>query len=487
MTSTQVTPEEHAQIVQDWREREVAVLKVEAAWVARGGVTLRGPVSVSTDNGTVQFLAPCASEPSGYKTVVEWRSRRLPPKRGEHELDVLPKVYEPENGPPRRGDVDILEEILKWAIPLPRITKLGNCARCGGHHDDLVLNEFSEPVYGGRMFHSHWATCPKTEEPILVNVTYQDEDLMTQRNEEGRLPIHFMGFLGVDVLGLILDSVKYYGREILFPYNLEEMLGEESEEEILEREWQAEKLEAFRVDLEEFLNTDLLGAETLRGFDTWKEKRQKASEAEEAEREAEKKRLWEAALDVARPHIRAAIAWAERMDPTLPGDKSGIFSALDLPEGHPLDPNAWGEELDVALCGEIERRMRLPFSYGTTLEREARYLLGVPLVDTLVSPLYTEFLADSHARAELQKARDLLNSALKLNSAAELGKFVDAMLWVEREVRNGNMEVRINQALIPTMEAVLHAKSSRRRQEQRASRTLTSLGAEINADKEGDE
>lgn len=41
-----------------------------------------------------------------------------------------------------------------------------SCARCGGDHDDIAFKMFARPA--GEI--SHWAMCPKTNEPLLLKV-----------------------------------------------------------------------------------------------------------------------------------------------------------------------------------------------------------------------------------------------------------------------------------------------------------------------------
>lgn len=46
------------------------------------------------------------------------------------------------------------------------------CARCGEMHERLPVRHFIRPVEGGEgpeaELFTHWGTCPKTAEPILV-------------------------------------------------------------------------------------------------------------------------------------------------------------------------------------------------------------------------------------------------------------------------------------------------------------------------------
>jgi hypothetical protein len=49
------------------------------------------------------------------------------------------------------------------------ISSIKNCARCGGNHEDLVFNKLRRPTQTPEKW-SHWASCPKTKEPILLRV-----------------------------------------------------------------------------------------------------------------------------------------------------------------------------------------------------------------------------------------------------------------------------------------------------------------------------
>lgn len=44
-----------------------------------------------------------------------------------------------------------------------------NCARCGGEHERIVCAEFTNPC--GEF--THYTTCPKNGEPILVKVVHE--------------------------------------------------------------------------------------------------------------------------------------------------------------------------------------------------------------------------------------------------------------------------------------------------------------------------
>jgi len=47
------------------------------------------------------------------------------------------------------------------------VSGITNCARCGGMHLDIVFKKFTKPC--GK--NTHYAPCPKTHEPILMQLT----------------------------------------------------------------------------------------------------------------------------------------------------------------------------------------------------------------------------------------------------------------------------------------------------------------------------
>lgn len=49
--------------------------------------------------------------------------------------------------------------------------KLYRCARCGGNHRNLKVKKFKNPPKETAF--SHWAKCPKTNDPILIMVVNQ--------------------------------------------------------------------------------------------------------------------------------------------------------------------------------------------------------------------------------------------------------------------------------------------------------------------------
>ena len=47
-------------------------------------------------------------------------------------------------------------------------TKVCNCARCGNDHEKVFFVTFTRAPEG----FTHWGTCPISEEPILMTVSY---------------------------------------------------------------------------------------------------------------------------------------------------------------------------------------------------------------------------------------------------------------------------------------------------------------------------
>ena len=43
---------------------------------------------------------------------------------------------------------------------------VGHCARCGKTHHNIMFKKFKVPALAW----THWASCPKTKEPILMQL-----------------------------------------------------------------------------------------------------------------------------------------------------------------------------------------------------------------------------------------------------------------------------------------------------------------------------
>lgn len=57
------------------------------------------------------------------------------------------------------------------------IYDLFGCQRCGEDHHNLRLKKFTNPVelFTGCVTYTHWAMCPKLDEPIIVDVVAMEE------------------------------------------------------------------------------------------------------------------------------------------------------------------------------------------------------------------------------------------------------------------------------------------------------------------------
>lgn len=56
-------------------------------------------------------------------------------------------------------------------------TTVGNCARCGNDHVDIVFRQFTSPVMSSDDIEfSHYALCPTNGEPILMYVTEKEQE-----------------------------------------------------------------------------------------------------------------------------------------------------------------------------------------------------------------------------------------------------------------------------------------------------------------------
>lgn len=52
------------------------------------------------------------------------------------------------------------------------VVKVGNCARCGGDHDDVAVFKFKQPFAppeAAPIVWASWAECPTTGDPILIS------------------------------------------------------------------------------------------------------------------------------------------------------------------------------------------------------------------------------------------------------------------------------------------------------------------------------
>lgn len=68
----------------------------------------------------------------------------------------------------------------------PELINIKACARCGGDHAELEFAPFTLPLIIGPFARTHWALCPKTGEPIIVNVIGDKDKLrhITWRSDD---------------------------------------------------------------------------------------------------------------------------------------------------------------------------------------------------------------------------------------------------------------------------------------------------------------
>lgn len=63
---------------------------------------------------------------------------------------------------------------------------LHNCARCGMNHAELIFREFKHPVVENRLTYRWWASCPMTDEPILMRQLLDEEAHNAATQEDPR-------------------------------------------------------------------------------------------------------------------------------------------------------------------------------------------------------------------------------------------------------------------------------------------------------------
>jgi hypothetical protein len=59
------------------------------------------------------------------------------------------------------------EKPVKNPMPAAFRVDVGNCARCGGNHQQQLFVPFTRPP----RWWTHYAHCPRTKEPILMRQT----------------------------------------------------------------------------------------------------------------------------------------------------------------------------------------------------------------------------------------------------------------------------------------------------------------------------
>lgn len=50
---------------------------------------------------------------------------------------------------------------------------INNCTRCGQNHANVRMKQFVKPIASGEMSFTHWAWCPVSKGPILVQITHK--------------------------------------------------------------------------------------------------------------------------------------------------------------------------------------------------------------------------------------------------------------------------------------------------------------------------
>ena len=58
-------------------------------------------------------------------------------------------------------------------MPSVLIPKIRGCARCGGEHVHVIAQEFSRKETAPS---THWALCPVSGDPVLINVSAEPEE-----------------------------------------------------------------------------------------------------------------------------------------------------------------------------------------------------------------------------------------------------------------------------------------------------------------------
>jgi hypothetical protein len=66
---------------------------------------------------------------------------------------------------------------------MPTVTMtLRECGRCGNEHPDMAFRELARPIKLLRrqegtfvLILTHWATCPMTEEPVLLRFSGEEQ------------------------------------------------------------------------------------------------------------------------------------------------------------------------------------------------------------------------------------------------------------------------------------------------------------------------
>jgi hypothetical protein len=103
---------------------------------------------------------------TGYRDVSKKTLEPFMPKDLRHTHVALDDARE-------QGQLFI--NLLKHARGVPkqegslRLKKVIGCARCNGNHENVFAQAFITPFQLGDETWTHWATCPRTNEPVLVS------------------------------------------------------------------------------------------------------------------------------------------------------------------------------------------------------------------------------------------------------------------------------------------------------------------------------
>ena len=74
------------------------------------------------------------------------------------EPATIVATYDPENG-------TYTTDVIK-------------CARCGSLHQQIVFAKLQRPIEAHEYIFTHWALCPRNNEPILLQILDDETDAM---------------------------------------------------------------------------------------------------------------------------------------------------------------------------------------------------------------------------------------------------------------------------------------------------------------------
>lgn len=73
------------------------------------------------------------------------------------------------------------------------VTSITGCARChGSGHDDLPFERLTHPMeFGDQLFATHWAMCPRVDEPIMMIILrVEDVELTDTQRSQLQILVH---------------------------------------------------------------------------------------------------------------------------------------------------------------------------------------------------------------------------------------------------------------------------------------------------------